>query len=47
MKLEHVAINVPDPAEFSQWLVTNLGMRIVVANTAAPFAHFLADEAAA
>ena len=45
MKLEHVAINVPDPAEFSQWLVTNLGMRIVVANTAAPFAHFLADEA--
>ena len=45
MKLEHVAINVPDPAEFSQWLVANLGMRIVVANTAAPFAHFLADEA--
>lgn len=44
MKLEHAAINIPDPAEFSQWLVANLGMRIVVANTTSPFAHFLVDD---
>lgn len=45
MKLEHVAINVPDPAGFAQWLVANLGMRIVVSSSSAPYMHFVADEA--
>ncbi len=45
MKLEHVAINVPDPAGLAEWLVQNLGMRIVVASTVAPYMHFVADEA--
>ena len=45
MKLEHVAINVTEPAQLAQWLVDNLGMRIVSAAAASPFAHFVADEA--
>jgi glyoxylase I family protein len=45
MKLEHVAINVPDPAALAEWLVQHLGMRIVVASTVAPYMHFVADEA--
>lgn len=45
MKIEHVAINVPDPAGFAQWLVANLGMRIVVSSSSAPYMHFVADEA--
>jgi glyoxylase I family protein len=45
MKLEHAAINVPDPIGLAQWLASHLGMRIVVANSTSPFAHFLSDEA--
>lgn len=45
MKLEHVALNVPDPAALAQWLVDNLGMRIVVSTTESPYMHFVADEA--
>jgi glyoxylase I family protein len=45
MKLEHVAINVPDPVGQAQWFVEHLGMRIVVANSAPPYMHFVADEA--
>ena len=44
MKLEHVAINVTDPAQLAQWLVDNLGMRIVVASKESPYMHFVADE---
>jgi catechol 2,3-dioxygenase-like lactoylglutathione lyase family enzyme len=47
MKLEHVAINVPDPAGQAQWFVDHLGMRIVVAGTTPPYMHFVADEAGA
>src|SRR5438046_375341 len=45
MKLEHVAINVPDVQAFVKWYVDNLGMRVIVSNTTAPFIHFVADEA--
>ncbi|MFN2201778.1 MAG: VOC family protein [Caldilineaceae bacterium] len=44
MKLEHVAINVNEPAKLAQWLADNLDLRIVSAATTSPFAHFLADE---
>lgn len=45
MKLEHVAINVPDAKEFVQFFVDNLGMRVVLSNDTSPFMHFIADEA--
>lgn len=45
MKLEHVAINVPDAAKLAQWFVDTLGMRIVVASDVSPYMHFVADEA--
>jgi glyoxylase I family protein len=45
MKLEHVAINVPDAQEFVKWYADNLGMRVVMSNTTSPFMHFIADEA--
>lgn len=45
MKLEHVAINVPDPAGQAAWFVEHLGMRIIVASTNPPYMHFVADEA--
>lgn len=45
MKLEHVAINVPEPAKMAAWWSENLGMRIVMSSDASPFMHFIADEA--
>lgn len=44
MKLEHVALNLPDPKAAAAWYAENLGLRIVKANDAAPFEHFLADD---
>jgi glyoxylase I family protein len=45
MKLEHVAINVPDPAALARWWGEHLGMRTVLASDTSPFMHFIADEA--
>lgn len=45
MKLEHIAVNVNEPALLAQWLVDNLGMRIVLSSDVAPYMHFVADEA--
>jgi len=45
MKLEHVAINVPDPKAFAQWYVDNLGMQIVRALPDPPYMTFIADSA--
>lgn len=44
MKLEHIALNVPEPKTVAQWYVDNLDMKIVLANDTAPFIHFIADE---
>ncbi len=44
MKLEHVAINVPEPRALAEWFVTHLGMRIVVSQENPPYMHFVADE---
>jgi glyoxylase I family protein len=44
MKLEHVAINVPDAQAFVKFFADNFGMRIVMSNTTSPFMHFIADE---
>jgi glyoxylase I family protein len=44
MKLEHVALNVPDARATAAWYVEHLGMQIVRAMDRAPYAHFMADE---
>ena len=44
MKMEHVAINVPAPAEMAAWYAKHLGMRIVMASNDAPYMHFIADD---
>jgi glyoxylase I family protein len=45
LNIEHVALNVPDPAAMAAWYVRNLGMRIVRQSDVAPFIHFVADAA--
>jgi catechol 2,3-dioxygenase-like lactoylglutathione lyase family enzyme len=45
LNLEHIALNVADPAGIAAWYVKNLGMRIVRQSTVAPFIHFVADAA--
>lgn len=44
MSIEHIAINVPEPAKMAQWYADNLDMRVVVSNAEAPFIHFVADK---
>ena len=44
MKLEHVALNVPDPQAAAEWYAEHLGMRIVKSFDQPPYIHFLADE---
>jgi glyoxylase I family protein len=45
MKIEHVALQVPDPIELADWYVANLGMRVVRSFGAPAHARFLADSA--
>jgi glyoxylase I family protein len=45
MKLEHIGLNVSDPAAMAQWYEDNLGMRVVKKGTSGARAHFLADSA--
>ena len=45
LNLEHIALNVADPAAMAAWYVKNLGMRIVKQSSVAPYIHFLADAA--
>ena len=39
LNLEHVALNVADPAAMAAWYVKNLGMRIVRQSAVAPYIH--------
>ena len=43
MKLEHVALNVVDPAGMAKWWSDNLDMQIVRAVEDPPYFHFIAD----
>jgi len=43
MKIEHIALNVPDPAAIADWYAANLGMRIVRRSGAPTYTTFLAD----
>ncbi|MEM7234386.1 MAG: VOC family protein [Planctomycetota bacterium] len=45
MKIEHLAVNVPDPAALADWYVEHLGMRVVFSLDEAPHTRFLADSA--
>ncbi len=44
MKIEHFAINVPEPTAMAEWYATHLGMRIIMASKEAPYMHFIADD---
>jgi glyoxylase I family protein len=45
MRLEHVAINVPDPDAMAAWYVTHLHMQIVRHSPVPNRTYFLADAA--
>lgn len=44
MKLEHIALNLPDPRAAASWYAEQFGLKIIKADTTAPFVHFLSDE---
>jgi glyoxylase I family protein len=44
MKIEHVALNVPDPLAMARWYVDHLGLTVKRRAIEAPYAHFLADD---
>ena len=44
MKIEHIAINVEDPAAMARWYTENLGLTIVKQDHNAPYMTFLADD---
>jgi catechol 2,3-dioxygenase-like lactoylglutathione lyase family enzyme len=45
LKIEHLAINIPDPRAAADWYVANLGMRIVRSGPAPKHGRFVADDA--
>ena len=45
MRIEHVALQVPDPIKLADWYVAHFGMRVVRAFGPPSHARFLADEA--
>ncbi len=44
MRIEHLALNVGNPAELVEWLCGNLGMRILRQSGEPPSAFFVADS---
>lgn len=44
MKLEHVALQVPDPPAMGRWYVEHLGLTGKDRGEKPPFGHFLADD---
>lgn len=44
MKIEHFAIQVPDPVAFAAWYTEHLDMRILRSGGAPTHTHFLADS---
>lgn len=45
LRIEHVALNVPDPRAMADWYVAHLGMRVVRQVEGPPHTRFLADAA--
>jgi predicted enzyme related to lactoylglutathione lyase len=44
MRIEHLALNVSDPVNMAAWYARNMGWTIRRAETAPPFAQFIADS---
>ena len=44
MKLEHIALNLPEPQAAARWYAENFGLSVVRESDASPFVHFLADD---
>ncbi len=44
MKLEHVALQVPDPRGTARWYVEHLGMTVAWEGADPPYGRFLADD---
>lgn len=44
MKIEHLALNVPDPLNMARWYVEHLGMTVRRRGVDTPWVHFLADD---
>ncbi len=44
MKIEHVALNIPDPVAAARWYVEHLGFTVKRRFVEHPYAHFLADD---
>jgi len=44
MKIEHLALNVPDPLAMARWYVDHLGLTVKRRFLEAPWGHLLADE---
>lgn len=45
MKIEHLALNVPDPRAAADWYVAHLGFRLVRSGQAPKHGRFVADDA--
>jgi len=45
MEIEHLGLNVADPAAMAEWYVAHLGMRIVLSSDEPVPVRFLADSA--
>lgn len=44
MKIEHIALNVADPAAMAKWYCSHLGMTVAFNLGHPPYTHFLADS---
>ena len=44
MKIEHFALNVPDPLAMARWYVANLGLTVKRRLVEEPYTHFLTDD---
>ena len=44
MKIEHLALNVPDPVAMARWYVDHLGFSVKRRYVEPPYGHFLADD---
>lgn len=44
MKLEHIALNISSPIEWSQWYVEHVGLEVARQMHEAPFTTFLRDD---
>ncbi|MGC1275421.1 MAG: VOC family protein [Planctomycetaceae bacterium] len=44
MKIEHVALQVPDPLSMARWYVENLGLTVKQRGVEPPYGHFLAED---